>query len=305
MSSSSGLKMALEECNRIFKGKEDQVKLAFICLISRGHLLIEDIPGVGKTTLAYLISHAFGLNMSRIQFTNDLLPTDILGTSIFDKKTSEFIFKRGPIFNQMVLADELNRASPKTQSALLQAMEERYVTFDGSEYQLESPFIVIATQNPIDSIGTNPLPESQLDRFLMSFSIGLPSIESEKEIILGSKVRDQIGSLKAFFDLNDLREISLSIEKVNVEEKLLDYMMSFLTELRTNTPEGRFLSVRAGQDLFVAMKSNAVMEGREYATHDDLKFIAPYILSHRLNSRSGLNDRREIIKRVLSQIAIR
>lgn len=296
---------AISESNKIFQGKEGQVKLAFISIISKGHLLIEDIPGVGKTTLVYLLSHVFGIQMSRIQFTNDLLPTDIIGTSIFDKDTSSFIFKRGPIFSPMVLADELNRASPKTQSALLQAMEERYISHDNCEYQLESPFIVIATQNPIDQIGTNPLPESQLDRFFMGLTLGMPSREYEKKIILGKNIRDQIDSLHPFLDINDLNSIELMLDKITVEDSLIDFMMNFLEKIRREVPEGRKISVRAGQDLFKAMKANAFIEKRTFVTHDDLKLIAPYIIAHRLNYREGFSYGQEVVTNLISKIPLR
>jgi MoxR-like ATPase len=296
---------AINESNKVFQGKEKQVKLAFISIISKGHLLIEDIPGVGKTTLVYLLSHIFGIQMSRIQFTNDLLPTDIIGTSIFDKVTSSFIFKRGPIFSPMVLADELNRASPKTQSALLQAMEERYITHDNCEYQLESPFIVIATQNPIDQIGTNPLPESQLDRFFMGLTLGLPSREFEKKIILGKNIREQIDSLHPFLDVDDLRSIGLSLEKITVEDSLVEFMINFLDKVRKELPEGKKISVRAGQDLFMGMKANAFIEKRNFVTHDDLLFIAPFIMSHRLNFREGFLFGQDVVSKILSDIPLR
>ena len=305
MSESTKVIKLLKDCNEIFKGKEDKVKLAFIALLSRGHILIEDIPGVGKTTLAHLLSKTFGMNMSRIQFTNDLLPTDIIGTSIFDKTTSEFIFKRGPIFSQMILADELNRASPKTQSALLQAMEERHISFDGCEYQLDSPFVVIATQNSLNSIGTNPLPESQLDRFMMSFSIGLPDIKSEKQIILNGGLREDIKELTPKLDSKELSDFFKLVSEVHVEEHLLDYLLNFLTHLRENLNSARSLSVRVGQDLYIAMKACAFMEGREFATHDDFNFIAPFIISHRLNSVDGLEKKRNDILSALSDFPIR
>ena len=296
---------AISESNKIFQGKESQLRLAFISIISRGHLLIEDIPGVGKTTLVYLLSHVFGIKMSRIQFTNDLLPTDIIGTSIFDKDTSSFIFKRGPIFSPMVLADELNRASPKTQSALLQAMEERYITHDNCEYQLESPFIVIATQNPIDQIGTNPLPESQLDRFFMGLTLGLPSREYEKKIILGKSIRGQIDSLHPFLDVDDLNSITIKLDKITVEEKLVNFLMNFLDKIRNEIPEGKKISVRAGQDLYMAMKANAFIEKRGFVTHDDLLLIAPYVISHRLNFREGFVHGQGVVKDILSKLPLR
>ncbi|OUR97090.1 AAA family ATPase [Halobacteriovorax marinus] len=296
---------AFEKSNSIFLGKEKQVKLSFISMLSKGHLLIEDVPGVGKTTLVYLLSHVFGLNLSRIQFTNDLLASDIIGTSIFDKQTSSFIFNRGPIFSRMVLADELNRASPKTQSALLQAMDERYVSVDGSEYQLEEPFIVVATQNSLDQIGTNPLPESQLDRFFMSISLGLPSREYEKKIILGENIRDIIANLRPFTDLNEFLEIHKTIQKLHIEDSVTEYLLNFLSLARRTLPGGEKLSIRAAKDLLLASRACAFFENRDFVTPDDISFVAPYVLSHRLNIREGLNVCNEKVKEVLSSVPLR
>ncbi|ATH07584.1 AAA family ATPase [Halobacteriovorax marinus] len=296
---------AFETCNSIFLGKEDQLKIAFISMLSKGHLLIEDVPGVGKTTLVYLLSHIFGLNLSRIQFTNDLLASDILGTSIFDKQTASFIFNKGPIFSRMVLGDELNRASPKTQSALLQAMEERYITVDGGEYQLEEPFIVVATQNPLDQIGTNPLPESQLDRFFMSLSIGLPSREYEKKILLGDNIRDQINGLHAFLSLEEYLSIHKMIQKIHIEESLIEYVLNFLEYCRENLDSGMKLSLRAGRDLLLASRACAFFEKRDFVTPHDVQTIAPYVLAHRLNSRMGLASSQDQIREALENVAIR
>lgn len=309
MSSISGLHSkvlsAFETSNSIFLGKEKQLKLAFISMLSKGHLLIEDVPGVGKTTLVYLLSHVFGLGLSRIQFTNDLLASDIIGTSIFDKQSSSFVFNRGPIFSRMVLGDELNRASPKTQSALLQAMEERYVSIDGSEYQLEEPFIVVATQNPLDQVGTNPLPESQLDRFFMSFNLGLPSREYEKKIILGENIRDIISSLKPFMDLNDYLETHKTIRKLHVEDSVTEYLLNFLSTARRTLPNGEKISIRAAKDLLLAARACAFFENRDFVTPDDIIFVAPYILSHRLNIREGLSVCGDRIRELLSTIPLR
>ena len=296
---------AFDTCNSIFLGKEEQLKIAFISMLSKGHLLIEDVPGVGKTTLVYLLSHIFGLNLSRIQFTNDLLASDIIGTSIFDKETSSFIFNRGPIFSRMVLGDELNRASPKTQSALLQAMEERYITVDGGEYQLEEPFIVVATQNPLDQIGTNPLPESQLDRFFMSLTIGLPDREFEKKILLGENIRDQINGLHSFVSLEEYLSINKMIHKIHIEEPLINYVLNLLEHARSNLSSGVKLSLRAGRDLLLASKACAFIEKRDYVTPSDVKSVAPYVLSHRLNLRDGLVVSQDKIREVLENVPIR
>ncbi|WP_241558788.1 MoxR family ATPase [Halobacteriovorax sp. HLS] len=299
------LRNAMDSSSGIFLGKDLQVKLAFIALISKGHLLIEDIPGVGKTTLVYLLSHIFGLKLSRIQFTNDLLPSDIIGTSIFNKEESVFVFNRGPIFSQLILADELNRASSKTQSALLQAMEEKYITFDNCEYELDDPFVVIATQNPINQIGTNPLPESQLDRFFMALTLGLPSREYEKKIIQGLKVREQIDTMHSFMNLDDLKLIHSKVLGISVSEELMEFLMDFLARLRKECVDGEKLSVRAGQDLYLAMKACAFLEGRDFATHDDLKFVCPYIISHRLNSSLGLKDGQSKVTNIVNSMPVR
>lgn len=296
---------AFDTCNSIFLGKEEQLKVSFISMLSKGHLLIEDVPGVGKTTLVYLLSHIFGLDLSRIQFTNDLLASDILGTSIFDTQTSSFIFNKGPIFSRMVLGDELNRASPKTQSALLQAMEERYITVDGGEYQLDDPFIVVATQNPLDQIGTNPLPESQLDRFFMSMSIGLPSREYEKKILLGDNIREQINGLHAYMSLEEYLSIYKIVQKTHIEDNLIEYVLNFLEYCRENLDNGQKLSLRAGRDLLLASKACAFFEKRDFVTPSDVQFIAPFVLSHRLNIRDGLNSSQDKIKEALEKVAIR
>ncbi|WP_372651385.1 AAA family ATPase [Halobacteriovorax sp.] len=296
---------AFDTCNSIFLGKEEQLKIAFISMLSKGHLLIEDVPGVGKTTLVYLLSHIFGLNLSRIQFTNDLLASDILGTSVFDKETSSFVFNRGPIFSRMVLGDELNRASPKTQSALLQAMEERYITVDGGEYELDEPFIVVATQNPLDQIGTNPLPESQLDRFFMSLTIGLPTREYEKKILMGENIREQINGLHSFVSLDEYLSIYKMIQKTHIEDSLIDYVLDFLEYVRENLDNGVKLSLRAGRDLLLASKASAFFEKRDYVTPHDVQSIAPYVLSHRLNLREGLTASQDIIREALENVAIR
>ncbi len=296
---------AFDTCNSIFLGKEEQLKIAFISMLSKGHLLIEDVPGVGKTTLVYLLSHIFGLNLSRIQFTNDLLASDILGTSVFNKETSSFVFNRGPIFSRMVLGDELNRASPKTQSALLQAMEERYITVDGGEYELDEPFIVVATQNPLDQIGTNPLPESQLDRFFMSLTIGLPTREYEKKILMGENIREQINGLHSFVSLDEYLSIYKMIQKTHIEDSLIDYVLDFLEYVRENLDNGVKLSLRAGRDLLLASKASAFFEKRDFVTPHDVQSIAPYVLSHRLNLREGLTTSQDIIREALEKVAIR
>jgi MoxR-like ATPase len=227
-------KQLLETANTIVSGKEVQLKLSIACLLSKGHLLIEDLPGMGKTTLAHLLAKLFGLNYSRIQFTSDLLPADIIGVSIFDRNTTEFRFHPGPIFNQLILADEINRATAKTQSALLEAMEEQQITMDGHTYPLDNPFFVIATQNPQTQTGTFPLPESQLDRFLMRISLGYPDRLTERSILTGADRRELLKTIKPLFSIEQLTIMQTQIKAIYVSSALLDYIQDILEFSRHN-----------------------------------------------------------------------
>jgi MoxR-like ATPase len=270
----------IERSHQIIYGKDQELKLALACLLARGHLLIEDIPGMGKTTFVMCLSKLLGLKMNRIQFTNDLLPADILGTNIYDPKNSSFHFHPGPIFSEIVLGDELNRASPKSQSAFLQAMEERKITIDGKTFDLPKPFFIIATQNPQNQVGTYPLPESQLDRFMMRLSLGYPDNDSEKKILKDGDPRPKIESLPTVMTTSDLFEIQAAVEQLHVSDPLIQYVQELLTFSRSR---GHGLSPRAGLILIQAAKGWAYIHGRKMVLPDDIQAVAQAVMNHRLN----------------------
>ncbi len=304
MTESIQINQALKKASEIFLGKENKIKLALVSLLADGHLLIEDIPGVGKTTLVYLLGKIFNLNVSRIQFTNDLLPADILGTMIFDRESGSFSYNKGPIFGNLILADELNRANPKTQSALLQVMEERSITIEGETYQMEAPFVVMATQNPNQYIGTFELPESQLDRFFMSMSIDLPSRNYEKEIITGGPTRYAIDSLEPLFDKFDLVSMRKSVDQIHVSQEILDYILDLIEEGRRSTTDHSNFSVRASIDLTKAAKAMAFLSGRDYVTPDDVQAVAPSVLGHRIAMGTGIKRGRIMIEEIIRKVEV-
>ncbi len=273
---------AVSQAGQIILGKERQIRLAFACLLARGHLLIEDIPGVGKTTLAHVLAQIMGLGFQRIQFTSDLLPADILGVSVYDRETASFKFHPGPIFSQLILADEVNRATPKTQSALLEAMEEQQVTVEGETRPLPKPFFVIATQNPMHQIGTFPLPESQLDRFLMRIDLGYPDARSERALLQGSDRRSLIAQLEPCMDGKQLAALQESVRTVHVSAALLDYLQALLEFTRRSPLYDCGLSPRAGLALLHSAQAWALMEGRDYAMPEDLQVVLPSVVGHRL-----------------------
>ena len=275
------LQRALDQLQQVILGKAEPLRLALCCLLARGHLLIEDIPGVGKTTLANALARTLGLQLRRVQFTSDLLPADITGNSIFDREQSRFIFHPGPIFAQVVLADEVNRASPKTQSALLEAMEERQVTVDGHSHPLPTPFFVIATQNPAQQIGTFPLPESQLDRFLMRIDLGHPDREAERALLAGPERRQLLAGLPAALAEGELAELQRRVEAVHVSDALRDYLLDLLARSRAGQASGG-LSPRAGLGLQHAARAWALMAGRESVLPEDVQAVAPSVMAHRL-----------------------
>ncbi len=278
------LDQVVEQLDTIIVGKDRTLRMAMCCLLARGHLLIEDIPGVGKTTMARALARALGLEMRRVQFTSDLLPADILGSSIFDLATQKFVFHAGPIFSQVVLADEINRATPKTQSALLEAMEEEQATIDGQTYKLPQPFFVIAPQNPHHLTGTYPLPESQLDRFLMAIDIGFPDRESERKMLAGPNRRDMIDQMTVMLSTDDMLALQESVLKIHVAEPLLDYLLNLLEQSRRESRNGYGLSPRAGMALQRAAQAWALMEGREMVIPEDVQAVAPSVMGHRLRS---------------------
>jgi MoxR-like ATPase len=292
----------LYSANQIILGKPYKIRLALCCLLARGHLLIEDIPGVGKTTLAHTLAKLLGLNYQRIQFTSDILPADIIGASIFDAKNHEFKFHPGPIFNQMVLADEINRATPKAQSALLEAMEEHHVTIEGKTYPLPSPFFVIATQNPSHQIGTFPLPESQLDRFLMRLELGYPDHDAERQLLKGQNRHSLIESIKVKLPSEHLLSMQHTVTEVYASNALLDYCQAIISFTRTSSDYHYGLSPRAGLALLNAAKAWAFMDQRDAVLPEDIQAVLAAVAGHRL--RSGNNDSAAIVSPILAKVAV-
>ncbi len=277
----------LAQLNRIILGKDAQIHLCLACLLARGHLLIEDIPGVGKTTLAHALAKTLGLSFQRVQFTSDLLPADVLGVSIYDRETGTFRFQRGPIFAQLVLADEINRASPKAQSALLEAMEEHQVTLDGRSMPLPEPFFVIATQNPQDQIGTFPLPESQLDRFLMRVHLGYPAAAAERELLRGIDRRDLVNSLEPTVSVDTLTALQRAVLEVHVSPALLDYVQALIAQTRNAAAISVGLSPRAAIGLLRAARAWALVAGRNAVTPEHVQAVFAAVVEHRLRQRDS------------------
>lgn len=277
----------------VIVGKPEVIEQAIIALIAKGHLLIEDVPGVGKSSLAYCLAHSVNLDFRRIQFTNDILPSDIVGVSIYDQKEGAFHFNKGPIFANLVLADEINRSSPRTQSALLEAMNEKQVTVDNQTYPLEDPFMVIATQNPIESHGAHPLPESQLDRFMMYISMGYPEPDDERKLLSQASPLQNIRNIKAVLDKNDILELQRKAEAVTIEPILTDYILSVVTATRESPHLSLGVSPRGGIILQQAARARALVYGRNYCIPDDIKQLAVPVLCHRIipESRHGTHKR--------------
>ena len=293
----------IEALNGILLGKDHQVRLALCGLLARGHLLIEDIPGMGKTTLSHALAKVMGLTYKRIQFTNDLLPADVLGFSMYDKAAGSLIFHPGPIFSQVVLADEINRASPRTQSALLEAMEERQVSIEGETRPLPKPFFVIATQNPIEQGGTYPLPESQLDRFLMRIRLCYPDPRAERELLEGEDRRALTDRLATFLSDEDLQELQQAVEKITTSPALLDYVQRLLEQSRRMPGLVYGLSPRAGLGLVRAAKAWALMNGRSHVLPDDIQAVFPAVAEHRLEQgESGKSQER--VRHLLTSVSV-
>jgi len=278
---------AVTALNRIILGKEQQIRLCLACLFARGHLLIEDIPGVGKTTLAHALAAILGLTYQRVQFTSDLLPADITGVSVFDAESGQFRFHRGPVFAQLVLADEVNRATPKAQSALLEAMEEHQVTSDGTTYPMSEPFFVIATQNPVYQVGTFPLPESQLDRFLMRIELGYPAAELERELLLGADRRDLLTALAPALTPQQLLRVQTEVPRVHASPALLDYVQAVARYTREASEFEAGLSPRAVIALLRAAQAWALMHARPGVLPEDLQAVLPAVVGHRLAPREA------------------
>jgi MoxR-like ATPase len=272
----------LGQLNTVIVGKEAQVRDCVACLLAGGHLLIEDVPGVGKTTLAHALSHTFGLQFSRVQFTADLMPGDLSGVAIYDRSQQTFVFHPGPIFAQVLLADEINRASPKTQSALLEAMEEKQVSIEGETRALPSPFFVIATQNPHDQLGTFALPESQLDRFLMRISLGYPDRAAERALLAGADRREMVERLENTLSPIELQLLQEQVQAIHAADPLMDYVQDLVAATRTGRWFLQGLSPRAGIAVMRAAKAQALLSGRDYVAPDDVQAIFPQTVAHRM-----------------------
>lgn len=279
---SQTLKSLVKQLNTVIVGKPAQTQDCVVCLLAGGHLLIEDVPGVGKTTLAHALARTFGLQFSRVQFTSDLMPSDLSGVSVFERSKEAFVFHPGPMFAQVLLADEINRASPKTQSALLEAMEEKQVTIEGQTRALPQPFFVIATQNPIEQLGTYALPESQLDRFLMRISLGYPDRAAERELLSGEDPRQRVTHLPSLLNLADLQALQRRTLQVHAAPPLLDYLQDLIAATRNGRWFVQGLSPRAGIAVLRAARAQAMVCGRDYLAPDDIQAILPQTIAHRL-----------------------
>jgi len=300
----AALTEVLAKLETIILGKPEQIRLCLACLLARGHLLIEDVPGVGKTTLAHALAHVLGLAWQRVQFTSDLLPADIIGVSIFDRASQEFNFRQGPIFTQLLLADEVNRASPRTQSALLEAMEERQVSVDGTTYHLPEPFFVVATQNPHEQLGTFALPESQLDRFLMRVTLGYPDASHERELLRGGERRELLPTIAPALSAAEVISVQQAVRRVHMADALLDYAQALIARTRERSDLKLGLSPRGGQGLIRAAQSWAYLAGRAAVLPEDVQAVLPAVVAHRLERRDpaapadGELVAREIIRAV-------
>ncbi len=300
------IKQLQHRLDSIIKGKSAEVKMALVALLGGGNLLIEDIPGVGKTTLAFALARSTDCSFQRIQFTSDLMPSDIVGISIFNQESREFEFKPGPIFANIVLADEINRTSPKTQSALLEAMNEKKVSVDRKTFSLPEPFMVIATQNPIEYHGTFPLPESQLDRFMMHIKLGYPSAEYEKAAVVEQTSFQLLEKMDPVISKDEIVIMQREVDRVTVEESLVDYLMQVVAETRVHDKIRLGVSTRGAQFFLRAAKAHAYYEGRAFAVPDDIKELAPLVLGHRLILKTGkfISDAEMIVKELVEKIPV-
>jgi MoxR-like ATPase len=294
---------AIAQVNKVLLGKARQVKLAFTCLIAGGHLLLEDVPGVGKTTLAHALAATFALDFQRVQFTSDLLPSDIIGVSMYERETGEFRFHPGPVFAGLLLADEINRATPKTQSALLEAMAERQVTVDGQTHALPEPFFVVATQNPLDLAGTFPLPDSQLDRFMLRVSLDYPDASAERELLTGTDRRDLLTRLTPQLDASGLTTLYRQIQTITASSALLDYLQALLTASRRHPDIRVGLSPRAGLSLLAAARAWAMLSDRGHVLPEDIQALFVPLAAHRLVATRGASGE-SLARTLLSEVAV-
>lgn len=304
--SKAKLDAAAASISSVLIGKEQQVKVALACLLARGHLLIEDLPGMGKTTLANAMARVLGLEFNRVQFTSDLLPADIVGVSVYEKSEGTFRFHPGPVFCQLLLADEINRTTPKTQSALLEAMAEGQVTVEGATRELPKPFFVIATQNPIHYSGTFPLPESQLDRFLMRLSLGYPDVASEKLILTGGDPRARLGELEPLLSVAELRALQDEVDEVSAAEPVVDYLQRLIQFTRTSEIFEYGLSPRAALAVLQSAKAISLLEGRAFVIPEDIQAVFPAVADHRLQGAGRGHDSgsRVLIDKVLDAVDV-
>lgn len=294
----------IDAANQVILGKDKQIRLALACILARGHLLIEDLPGMGKTTLAHTLAQVLGLKFSRVQFTSDLLPADILGVSVYDRNNSVFTFHPGPVFTNVLLADEVNRATPKTQSALLEVMEEGQVTIEGETRILPQPFFVIATQNPTHHIGTFPLPESQLDRFLMRIELGYPDNASERNLLKNNGGRDHVSAIKPCVDAAGLMALQQEVQKIHVSDALLDYLQAILIFTRNSPRYSSGLSPRAGLALRQCAQAWAMMDGRDYALPEDVQAVLPGVVKHRLQTSNVSDSTGDMVEHLIQSVAV-
>ena len=285
----------IQAASHVILGKQTQIKLSLACLLAGGHLLIEDLPGMGKTTLAHTLAQVLGLSFRRTQFTSDLLPADIIGVSVYDRNLSTFKFHPGPVFTQVLLADEINRASPKTQSALLEAMEEQQITVDGETYALPNPFFVIATQNPKHHIGTFPLPESQLDRFLMRITLGYPDADAERALLKNNGGRNG-QTAQAVCSADDIAALRLALSRIHTSDAVLDYLQALIQYTRNQFSTG--LSPRAGLGLRKCAQAWALLDGRDFVTPEDIQAVLPSVVSHRISADNNHNLAQQILSNV-------
>ena len=300
----SALDAAQEQVNGLVLGKREAVRLAFVALLSDGHVLIEDLPGLGKTTLAHALAATLGLGFQRAQFTSDLLPSDIVGVSIYDTGTRKFEFHPGPVFTHVLLADEINRAPPRTQSALLEAMAERQVSIDGHTHALPDPFFVIATQNPLDLAGTYPLPDSQLDRFLLRLSLGYPDADAERELLAGRDRRDLIAGASALLEKEDLHRLREAVTAVHASDALVDYVQALVARSRHHNGVRVGLSPRAGIALLRAARAHALMSGRQHALPEDVQALFTAVATHRLAPETEASDGAALAQAILHAVPV-
>src|SRR5690349_4826770 len=298
------LERVIEAAGAIILGKEPQLRLALACLLARGHLLIEDLPGMGKTTLAHVLARSLGLQFQRIQFTSDMLPADIIGVSVYDRESGAFKFHPGPIFAQVILADEVNRATPKTQSALLEAMEEHQVTAEGETRALPEPFFVIATQNPSEQVGTFPLPESQLDRFTMRIELGYPDRSAERALLTGIDRRDLLSTLEPCMSPAELMELQSMVQKIYVSGALLDYVQAIVEHTRRSPDYVAGLSPRAALAIVHTARAWAMLEGRDKVIPEDVQAILPGVAVHRLRPAHDASRRVDVGAQLLAAVPI-